>query len=415
MNYYLGIDFGTSGARAIAISATAAVVQTVTAKNFDQTPAQWQQILWQLLSELDLSIRQNLQAIAINGTSGTVVLCDAKGQPITETLLYNDQRGAEVLSKLAQFVPSEHLVYSATSSLAKLIWWDAQGLTKQAHYFLHQADWLGFLLHGQLGISDYHNVLKLGYDVEHLTYPDWLKHHALFHLLPQVKIPGEIITHITPEIAEKFNINPACRICAGTTDSIAAFIASGVSQVGDAVTSLGSTLVLKLLSEQPVNDLKAGVYSHRFGNLWLTGGASNTGGAVLKKYFTDDQLQQLSLKINPLMDTQLNYYPLLQPGDRFPINDPHLSPRLSPRPADDVQFLQGILEGIARIEAMGYQQLQTLGSSPLRQVITAGGGAKNPQWTAIRQRYLQCPVLPASQPEAAYGSAYLAQYGLGKH
>lgn len=54
-------------------------------------------------------------------------------------------------------------------------------------------------------------------------------------------------------------------MCAGTTDSIAAFVAAGVSQPGEAVTSLGSTLAVKLLSEQRVDDAAYGVYSHRLG------------------------------------------------------------------------------------------------------------------------------------------------------
>ena len=55
--------------------------------------------------------------------------------------------------------------------------------------------------------------------------------------------------------------------CVGTTDSIAAFLASGAAGVGEAVTSLGSTLAIKLLSAQPVDDSRYGVYSHRLGAL----------------------------------------------------------------------------------------------------------------------------------------------------
>lgn len=54
-------------------------------------------------------------------------------------------------------------------------------------------------------------------------------------------------------------------VCGGTTDSIAAFVAAGVSQVGEAVTSLGSTMAVKLLSEERVDDAAYGVYSHRLG------------------------------------------------------------------------------------------------------------------------------------------------------
>lgn len=71
------------------------------------------------------------------------------------------------------------------------------------------------------------------------------------------------------------------------------------------------------------------------------GGASNTGGAVLRQYFTNDQLQQLSQRIDPDQPSGLDYYPLVNPGERFPVNDPALQPRLEPRPEDDALFLQG--------------------------------------------------------------------------
>ena len=55
------------------------------------------------------------------------------------------------------------------------------------------------------------------------------------------------------------------------TDSIAAFVAAGVQQPGEAVTSLGSSLAVKLLSEARVDDAATGVYSHRLGDTWLVG------------------------------------------------------------------------------------------------------------------------------------------------
>jgi xylulokinase len=285
-------------------------------------------------------------------------------------------------------------------------------LTK-AKYFLHQADWLGFLLHGKLGISDYHNALKLGYDVEALQYPQWLNKLQITIDLPQVTIPGNPIGELRSDIAAKYNFPKNCLVCAGTTDSIAAFLASGATFVGEAVTSLGSTLVLKLLSRTRVDNSEYGIYSHRFGDLWLTGGASNAGGAVLKKYFTNNELENLSREIDVTNKSELDYYPLLKPGERFPINDPNLPPKLEPRPDNSVQFLHGLLESIARIEARGYELLQEFGADNLTRVYTAGGGAKNQVWSEIRKQYLGVPVVSSTNTEAAYGSALLAMRGLG--
>lgn len=405
MNLFLGIDFGTSGARAIAINSNTEIVAQV---SITASP-KWDQMLWQLLDALSVDVRSRLARIAINGTSSTVLLCDRAGVPISEPLMYNDARGASVLDLIHSIAPKQHTVASATSSLAKLLWWQSNNENfSKAQYFLHQADWLAFQLHGQLGISDYHNSLKLGYDVEQLKYPNWL---PLQDLLPIVLEPGSTIAFIQSSIAQRFDIPSTCQICAGTTDSIAAFIASQANESGDAVTSLGSTLVLKLLSDARIDRADFGIYSHRFGNRWLVGGASDTGGAVLQHFFTLNELRELSDRIPPC-ESSLDYYPLLQPGDRFPINDPTLAPRLEPRPSDRVEFLHGLLESMARIEAQGYRLLESFGATPLKQVLTAGGGANNEAWIAIRQRHLRVSIMRAAQTEAAYGTALLAMQGL---
>ena len=412
MNYYLGIDFGTSGARGIVITAAKNIAAEVkylfTEQAANNWIDSWQQALYSLLEQIPQQLRTEIKSIAINGTSSTVMLCDAQGLPLAEPILYNDSRAVNYLEQISKIAPANHVVLSATSSLAKLWWYSQQSFFNQAAFFLHQADWLAFLLHGQLGISDYHNALKLGYDVEKLCYPNWLQNSPFFALLPKVFAPGTPVTSITIQNSIRFGLPSDCLVCTGTTDSIAAFLASGANQPGEAVTYLGSTLVLKLLSKQKIEDARYGIYSHRLGDLWLTGGASNTGGAVLRHFFSDRELVELSREINPQQASLLNYYPLLKPGDRFPINDPHLSPQLTPRPTSSVDFLHGLLDGIARIEALGYQRLQELGASKLTQVYTAGGGAKNACWQQIRQGYLLVPMVNADQTEAAYGTALLA-------
>ncbi len=432
MNFYIGIDFGTTGARLIMIDAELRVIYEVEHPFLapaitDDWPSIWKTTLFDLIQKIPDKLRRQVSRIAINGTSATVLLCDPTGIPVDAPIFYHDSRGTEVIEQVRAIAPPNHPVQSATSSLAKLLWWQTQIKTTtinkklntndwktQPLYFLHQADWLGFLLHGNLGISDYHNSLKLGYDLENFCYPQWLIQGLQNHLeinrpqLPKVVAPGTAIASVTRPIANRLGLSENCVICAGTTDSIAAFLASGATVPGEAVTSLGSTLVLKLLSQTPVNHARYGIYSHRLGNLWLNGGASNTGGAVLRHYFNDQQLQQLSSQIDPTQTSLLDYYPLLQTGDRFPINDPELAPRLEPRPANDVDFLHGLLESMARIEAKGYNLLQDLGATPLTRVYTAGGGAKNSVWTMLRQRYLGVTMAQPTHTAAAYGTALLA-------
>jgi sugar (pentulose or hexulose) kinase len=417
MDLFLGIDFGTSGARAMMIDNEACIRfqmrypwEIPAVSNWVDI---WQTALFTLLASIPEELRREIRAIAINGTSSTVLLVDAAGKPVDAPLLYNDSRGSVMLEQLKSIAPENHTVVSATSSLAKLLWMSQLPSFSKARYLLHQADWLAFLLHGSLGISDYHNALKLGYDVEQLKYPEWLDNLQIPIQLPQVLPPGTPIRELRPEIAAKFGLVDDCLVCAGTTDSIAAFLASGAKSPGEAVTSLGSTLVLKLLSRTRVEDARYGIYSHRLGDLWLTGGASNTGGAVLRQFFTDAELASLSGEIDATTASSLDYYPLLKVGDRFPINDPNLLPRLEPRPDNPAEFLHGLLESMARIEARGYELLQQMGADSLKRVYTAGGGAANNTWTAIRGRCLKVPVVSSVNTEAAYGTALLAMRGIG--
>ena len=409
---YLGLDFGTSGARTCVLDADGNIAHEDRIAYRDvagQTPEDWRDALHTLLGQLPAAVAARLQRIALDATSASVLLCDAELQPVSPALLYHDARAHAQATALKDLAPAGHTVCSASSGLAKFMWLTQNTNLESAAYFMHQADWLSALLTGSGGTSDYHNALKSGYDAEQLCWPEWVMRLPHSHLLPHVLAPGSLITEISPALAQHFNINPACTLHAGTTDSIAAFIAAGVHQPGDAVTSLGTTLVLKLLSTTRVEAAQYGVYSHRYGDLWLAGGASNAGGGVLRQYFSDAQLIELSRRIDAASDSPLDYYPLPRPGERFPHNDPNLAPRLSPRPDDDAQFLHGMLQGLSRIEATGYARLAELGATPLKSVTSCGGGASNLAWQQIRSRLLGVPVTQARHGEAAFGAALLAK------
>jgi xylulokinase len=420
---FVGIDLGTSGCRAVAITKAGTIAGRGNAalpsphrqgKAVEQDAEHWWQAVRRALGSLFHSVPAcAVRALAIDGTSGTVLLADAKGNPLTHALLYNDSRSFTEAQIIAKHAPPTSGAFGATSGLAKLLCLQTYPEARQAAYLLHQADWIASRLGAPLGISDENNCLKTGYDPYKREWPNWLdKVGARCQLLPQVVSPGTLIGTVNRMSIETFGLPSEAVLVAGTTDSVAAFIATGAEKPGDAVTSLGSTLVLKVASESPLFKPELGIYSHRLDNLWLIGGASNSGGAVLQQYFTQAQLDEMTPHLRLEQPTGFNYYPLPAPGERFPISDPHYPPCLSPRPPNNLIFFQAILEGIARIEAQGYRLLQTLGAPFPSLIRTSGGGANNRAWTQIRERTLKAPVTTAKETEAAYGSALLARQAL---
>ncbi|MEB4589538.1 FGGY-family carbohydrate kinase [Candidatus Thiothrix sp. Deng01] len=413
---YAGIDLGTSGCRVAVIDAAGGVLAATRVDypaNVGQTPELWWAATRQVLAALPDSIHANLQAIAVDGTSSSILLTDRQGDPTTPALMYNDARAVEQSRRIAGVAPRESGAHGATSSLAKLLWLLEHYPGLPHAHALHQADWIAGKLAGHFSFSDANNCLKLGFDPVRQEWPEWVKKLVPEYLLPTVYLPGEAVPSGREEVGE--GLLPHVVLRAGTTDSIAAFIATGASAIGDAVTSLGSTIALKIISDQPVFAPEYGVYSHRLGEMWLAGGASNSGGAVLLHFFPRAELERLTPQLRPGQPVGLDYYPLTQPGERFPHADPQWQPRLTPRPVDDVQFLQAMLEGMSRIEHAGWRKLHELGAPYPVTLRTVGGGSGNPAWMRMRQQMIGVPMPPAHQHGAAYGAALLALHIAGNN
>jgi sugar (pentulose or hexulose) kinase len=376
----------------------------------EQQPERWWQDVIAIIRGLDSSIRKRISTLAIDATSSTLLLCDAQGHVCTPALMYNDVRAAKQATRLRSIVPAESAAHGASSSLAKLLWLlESNPLTPPA-YALHQCDWINGRLTGRWGYSDYNNALKLGYDPHQSAWPNWLDQLDINpQILPEVLKPGEFLGTLTAIAACETGLPISTRVVAGTTDSIAAFMATGANQAGDAVTSLGSTLVIKIIATQPVFAPQYGIYSHKYRDTWLVGGASNSGGAVLSQYFSTEEIARYSAQIDPRQSSGLDYYPLPGSGERFPIADSSLNSRVEPIPKNDpVRFLHGLLEGIARIEQQGYARLTQLGAPRPNKIYTVGGGSVNTQWQDLREQLLGRPVERAKHTEAAYGAARLA-------
>jgi D-ribulokinase len=411
----VGIDLGTSGVRAAALAGGGATVGSaavaMTAFGDATTPATWWNCVRAVISELgswcDLS---QVRAIAVDGTSGTMLAVDKLGEPIGPARMYDEPCDDDtVMRAVAEHAPAESAARGATSALARVLMMQDR---PNVRHMLHQADWISGKLSGRFDRSDWNNALKTGYDPVAARWPDWIERIGVdLGKLPVVLEPGAAIGQVGAE-AIGLGIPKSAIVHAGTTDGCASFLATGASEAGDGVTALGSTLVVKLLSDHPIFAPEFGIYSHRIGSTWLAGGASNTGGKVIEQFFARDRLAMLSEGMKPENPTGLSYYPLLRPGERFPINDPMLPPRLEPRPEDETTFLQAVLEGVSEIEMLAYRKLAELGAPPLRSVRTVGGGSVNAAWTKIRQRKLGAPFKSAESQEACAGVARLVLQNL---
>ena len=512
--YFIGFDLGTSGGRiSIIETSSTATTRRISSESTASSPTNdddddnvqykevyndsiqytqydnpqsWNDAIQTLLTNTPQTYLQSTKAICVSGTSASCLMVDYTdgGRVTRKPKMYdyditNQQsttsvdvdptahiQAQEIIDK---YVPKDHATRANTSALSKLLHYHyCQRIDSKKETLVHQSEYVantmllsrqpkkqcgaGMDVNQRIYTSDWHNALKLGYDVRNLCYPKWLC-DCLSDLgidsnvvLPKVVSPGEVIGSISSSCSDKFGIHPNAVVVGGTTDSNAAFIAatsssnsgSGMPTYGTAVTSLGSTLAIKMLSRTYVENASQGVYSHRFPvfghnqkksnedskpeeteeveEAWLVGGASNVGCAILRKEnFSDEELITLSSEMDVMADTKLDYYPLTKRGERFPIADSTKEPILTPVPESRVEYLKGILQGITNVEKKAFEVLGELGSCPSYPdvVWTCGGGSKNDEWIQMRQRILGdnddgVKVMKANNAEASFGAAVLA-------
>ncbi len=200
MPLVIGIDIGTSGARAVAMRPDFSIARqsAVRLDKFGQNPrapsAWWQAVqaaLTDLLSGIDPTA---VRAIAVDGTSGTVLPVDDAGRPLAEPLMYNDKvADDDILAAIAREAPEASAAHGATSGLAKALrFLRLPGIAA----VLHQADWIAGNLSGRFAVSDENNALKTGYDVEARRWPDWIAATGMrMDLLPRCRRAGRCHRH----------------------------------------------------------------------------------------------------------------------------------------------------------------------------------------------------------------------------
>ena len=246
----------------------------------------WRAALDTLLKRVrSTEVMTRVNAICVSGTSATCLLVDRRSLEVSrDARMYNydisssssnESAKKRVMELVDKYIPEKHTARATTGSLCKLLLWneeqsvvDDTGDVKEV--LCHQSDFAAMSLMQEPGIdnsdlayqftSDWHNVLKLGFDVRAKEFPSWMMKllqegagitHPENVLPSKVISPGEPYGVISSTVATKYGLSPNCLLVGGTTDSNAAFFAAAGAKpdYGTAVTSLGSTLAMKQLSE----------------------------------------------------------------------------------------------------------------------------------------------------------------------
>lgn len=428
---WLGIDVGTQGVRAVLVDDGGRVLGSSTALlaegrradgRHEQDPEHW----WQALCT---AVRAALAqapgalpaAVAIDSTSGTVVVQDRTGATRGPALMYDDARAATQTQRAQQ--AGEHVWASLghrmqpTWALPKVLWLIEEGVVAPGDRVVHQADALGARLVGRPVDTDWTSALKTGYDalrgdwprevLDALGVPD--------DLLPRVVRPGEPLGEVGSAAAAETGLPAGTLLKAGMTDGCAAQIAARALAPGSWSSALGTTLVVKGSTPDLLRDPSGAVYCHRNPDGgWLPGGASSTGAGVLRAEFGGDDLETLTAEAAALGGFAGIAYPLRGRGERFPFVAPDAEAFSEGVGPSRAERFAATLHGVALVERLAYDVLAGLGADVSGPVTVSGGATGNRWWNQLRADVLGRAVLLPDGVEAARGMAVLAAAPAGR-
>ncbi|WP_328871386.1 FGGY-family carbohydrate kinase [Streptomyces sp. NBC_00287] len=413
MTAWLGIDLGTQSVRALLVTEDGTVLGSGSAPlggrregvRHEQDPGQW----WDGVcaaagAALQGRSRVRVGGLAVCGTSGTVLLTDGAGRPMSPALMYDDARAAEE-GKRAR---AAGLAVQDTWALPKALWLLG---TYGPGRITHQPDLIVSLLTGELPPTDSSHALKTGYDLQRDAWPTRVFPE---NTLPDVVRPGTRLGEVSPTAAEATGIPAGTPVIAGMTDGCAAQIAAGALRPGAWNSVLGTTLVLKGASPTPVRDATGVVYNHRAPDgSWLPGGASSVGAGVLDALFPGADRAALDAQAAAFEPSGVITYPLVAQGERFPFLAPEATSLSLGVPDSDADLWAGLLQGVAFTERLSLDYLDHLGA-PLDGPLTfTGGGARSAYWNQLRADVLGREVRVPRETEPALGMAALASFGTG--
>lgn len=429
---FCGIDVGTQGVRVAIVAEDGAHLGVGSASSrpagrsghtHEQDPRDW----WRALADAvraalaDAGDGVRIEALALDATSGTVLVEDAAGEPYGPALMYDDARAGEYADR-AQRAGAElwtALGYRVQPSwaLPKVLWLLAHDAVPAGGHIVHQSDHLVRRLVGRPVATDTSNALKTGADLRTVRWPA-----AVFAelgvpdgLLPELVLPGAVLGEVSTEAARATGLRAGTPVRAGMTDGCAAQIASGALRPGSWSSALGTTLVIKGTTTELIGDPSGTVYSHRHPDGgWLPGGASNSGAGVLAAHFAGADLDELTERARALVPMPGVTYPLVGAGERFPFFAADARGFITEEASGDAGRFAALCQAVGYVERLAYDVLGTLGADVAGPVALTGGATRNRWWNRLRTDVLGRTTVRPASAEAATGMAVLAAAAPGE-
>ena len=432
----LGLDLGTSSAKAVMIDTGGNVLSqasagyTVTSAKAgyaESEPAHWWAAVTACAREAAHAAGVQPSAIGLSGQMHGLVLASGDGEPLRPALLWADSRatgslrayrllGARALARLANPL--------APGMTGPLLTWLAEHEPRTysaARWALQPKDWVRARLTGEFHAEPSDASASLLYDVPgdrwdlEVVSALGLEVSLLAPLLPSAGAPAG---RLRAEAAAELGLPAGIPVAAGAADTAAAALGSGIVSSGDIQLTVGTGAQVIRPQTTPVSRVAAGINLYRSATPagWYQMGATVSAGLSLN--WVRETMNATWAELYASADQPGRAHdPIFVPhlsGERTPYCDPALrgSWTAMSLAADRASLLRSALEGTAFAIRDALDALLA-DHRPLH-LRLAGGGTLAAGWRQMLADVLEFPLHAVDVPAASgRGAALLGAHAAG--
>jgi xylulokinase len=453
-SYLLGIDVGTTGAKALLIDRAGQVVTSATVEYpmytprpqwTEQRPADWwaatAKSIRQVLAEAGIEPGQ-VAGVGLTGQMHGLVLLDAQGEVLRPCIMWNDQRTAAQCAAITREVGAANVLRLTGNPVlpgftAPKIAWVRENepeVYRQAAKVLLPKDYVRYRLtdgfFSEVSDASGTSLFNVG---QRCWSDEMLKAVGVPRSwMPEVTESPVVSAHVSPSAASETGLLAGTPVAGGGGDQAAQAVGTGVVAEGVVSATIGTSGVVFAASKAYRVELQGRLHAfcHAVPGMWhLMGVMLSAGGSF--RWYRDtladlervraeeagidpyELLTEAAAQVAPGCEGLL-FLPYLT-GERTPYPDPNargvffgLTLRHS-----KAHLTRAVLEGVSYGLRDSLELMRGLGLS-IEQVRASGGGARSPLWRQILADVFEAEIATVSVTEgAAYGAALLAAVGAG--
>ena len=457
MKYLLGFDLGTTNAKAIIFDEDGNVISSASAtypliqpgpNMVEQRGQDWWSaavdILRNITAAAGESVVANIQGICVSSHIPSLLPLDKEGNILRNALIWMDKRSYAELDLILDRIGLSEYINSAGAQPdvaflpCKILWYKNHEpeLFKRTYRILQASSYINYKLTGKMSMDIDQASLCQCLDLRTLRWSESISGAIgtdLYSTLPEPVSSDTIIGYVTDAAAGETGLKAGIPVVAGASDATASMYATGLSKIGEAAESSGTTALVFVGHTKPSRtDIPIVAKPCSIDGMpYLFNAPINTYGASINWYLSNfgkpesdyakahgidvfDHINKLALQ-SPAGSNGLIYFPYLL-GERAPLWNSYARGMFIGLSLDteNKHILRSVFEGTGFALRHVIDTIKDAGATASCLRIT-GGGSKSRTWSQIKASILRMPVLIMDERSGSvpFGDALIAGHALG--